>query len=360
MKIQNYSINSFIPIKKSSVAYVEKQKQIENKATVPFYNFIPSLKAQLSFGSSIPIDLNIFCKKHGKVTQKEFERIKKLHPSMIQKAYELLNERYNGEITPNKVASSAILFKNYLDKKYDGNYRIISVGTSPYQIAQAMQYLGSNVAYIPISCLSAYNFDDENSKYQNLEISLKYLEEQLNQMPHDENTKDIILDYFNTGKTINNLWTILVERGFETQDSLIGMPVDTLFEEFKRKRTHMAIVQDKEEKTLGIVTMEDILEEIVGEIFDEHDVAPTSSIVKQKDGSFLVGGDCDTNEFLEFFNIESKDEDEYQTINGYLVAKIGYIPLEKEEFNFEGLKYLITKADEKMILEFKVEKGENE
>lgn len=234
MKIQNYSINSFIPIKKSSVAYVEKQKQIENKATVPFYNFIPSLKAQLSFGSSTPIDLNIFCKKHGKVTQKEFERIKKLHPSMIQKAYELLNERYNGEVTPNKIASSAILFKNYLDKKYDGNYRIISVGTSPYQIAQAMQYLGSNVAYIPISCLSAYNFDDENSKYQNLEISLKYLEEQLNKMPHDENTKDIILDYFNTGKTINNLWTILVERGFETQDSLIGMPVDTLFEESMR------------------------------------------------------------------------------------------------------------------------------
>ena len=114
--------------------------------------------------------------------------------------------------------------------------------------------------------------------------------------------------------------------------------------------------QASKEQMAGVVAMEDILEEIVGEIFDEHDTTPESAIKKQKEGFYLVEGDCDTNEFLDYFDLESEDEDEYQTLNGYLLSKIGYIPKNQEEFCFDGLKYTITKADEKMILEFKVER----
>jgi len=195
------------------------------------------------------------------------------------------------------------------------------------------------------------------------EIKRVFLEEGYSRLPVYKGSIDTIVGIINEKDFFR-----LLETQEKNISSIIYQPIvcsehlkiQELLRIMQAKKEHMAIVVDEYGGVMGIVTMEDILEEIVGEIFDEHDVAPTSSIVKQKDGSFLVGGDCDANEFLEFFNIESKDQDEYQTINGYLVAKIGYIPLEKEEFNFEGLKYLITKADEKMILEFKVEKGENE
>jgi len=227
-------------------------------------------------------------------------------------------------------------------------------------ISSMIEFNDVEVAEILIPRINLVAIEEKDSLE---EIKRVFLEEGYSRLPVYKGSIDTIVGVINEKDFFR-----LLESQEKNISSIIYQPIicsehlkiQELLRIMQTKKEHLAVVVDEYGGVMGIVTLEDILEEIVGEIFDEHDVAPVQSITKTSDNVFMVEGECDANEFLEYFDIKTEDEDEYQTINGYLLAKIGYIPKEKEEFTFDGVKYTITKANEKVILEFKVEILKNE
>ena len=131
--------------------------------------------------------------------------------------------------------------------------------------------------------------------------------------------------------------------------------IDALFAEMQAKKSHMVIVVDEYGQTSGIVAMEDILEEIVGNIEDEHDEEELI-IEKQWDGSFLMSGMAPYEEVLEALGIEEKEE--FETLNGFLISLIDKIPNDDEVFSTTAYGYLfeILSVANKSIQRVRVKK----
>ena len=107
-----------------------------------------------------------------------------------------------------------------------------------------------------------------------------------------------------------------------------GMPLDALLQEFQRFHQHMAVVIDEYGGTAGIVTMDNILEELVGEIQDEFD-EEEPDVIKLKDGSTLVSGRMFIDEAVEYFGLSFEEDDEqYSTLAGYVLGKLAKKPAE--------------------------------
>ncbi len=127
--------------------------------------------------------------------------------------------------------------------------------------------------------------------------------------------------------------------------------IDTLFREMQSQKIHMEIVVDEYGQTAGLLTMEDILEEIVGNILDEYD-AEEEFISVQEDG-FLLNGMTPLSEAAQALEIEFSEEekDAYDTINGFLISKLNRIPREDEdsEVEYKGYLFKILKVENKMI-----------
>ena len=103
-------------------------------------------------------------------------------------------------------------------------------------------------------------------------------------------------------------------------------PVDDLLAEFRSQKLHLAVVVDEFGGTDGVVTLEDLVEEIVGDIFDEHDVAE-EEIVLLADGRARIDGGADPADLIEQFGLgDVPDVDEYDTVAGYVIGKLGRIP----------------------------------
>ena len=135
--------------------------------------------------------------------------------------------------------------------------------------------------------------------------------------------------------------------------------VNELFDELRKNRKQIAIVVDEYGGTSGIVTMEDILEEIVGEIYDEYD--EVEDIYQEIDeNTYILSGSMAIYEVDGLLNIEIEDGD-YDTLSGYLIEKLGRIPSEKEKkitIETEEAMYIIEKIKDKRIDKVKVIKKE--
>lgn len=118
----------------------------------------------------------------------------------------------------------------------------------------------------------------------------------------------------------------------------------------RENKSHMAIVKDEFGGTIGIVTMEDILEEIVGEIWDEHDTI-VESIVKVNDKQYRVKGQADIDIFFETLGLEEDEDMDVATVNGWVVDQFGHIPFIGESFHNGNLSVTVTGADTKKVLE---------
>lgn len=123
--------------------------------------------------------------------------------------------------------------------------------------------------------------------------------------------------------------------------------VHTLLREFRESHAQMAIVIDEYGGTSGLVTLEDLLEEIVGEIEDEYDEAPFQSIV-EKDGAFIVTGKFPVEQLEEKFGMEIPAED-FETISGLVFSIVGRIPQVGEAIRYQNLNLEILEADKRRI-----------
>lgn len=132
--------------------------------------------------------------------------------------------------------------------------------------------------------------------------------------------------------------------------------IDTLFRKMQAGKNHIAIVIDEYGQTSGLVAMEDILEEIVGNIMDEYD-DEEEDIEVQADGSYEVYGFTDLEDLEDLLGI-SFDKEEYETINGFLIQQLDRIPGEDEHCAviYEGYLFTVLEVDNNAIQSVKIEK----
>lgn len=121
-----------------------------------------------------------------------------------------------------------------------------------------------------------------------------------------------------------------------------------LLSDLQSSRIHMAIVLDEYGGTAGLVTLEDVLEQIVGEIGDEYDALRPDEVQEMPDGTMLISGRVPLDEFNELFNLELTS-DQVETIGGYLCEIAGRIPAQNETFPMGDWRFLVEEADAKHI-----------
>ena len=132
--------------------------------------------------------------------------------------------------------------------------------------------------------------------------------------------------------------------------------LNVLLNEFRQARYHMAIVVDEYGGVGGLVTIEDVLEQIVGEIDDEHDDAPgeqPQQILQQDDGCFLVDALTPIEDFNERFGSQFSDDD-YDTVGGLVTAAIGHLPEAGEELELERFHFRVSRADQRRVHAFQL------
>jgi CBS domain containing-hemolysin-like protein len=129
-----------------------------------------------------------------------------------------------------------------------------------------------------------------------------------------------------------------------------------LFYELKENKKHIAIVIDEYGGTAGLVTLEDLLEEIVGELRDEHEAsAAGDGISRLPDGSIIFDGRVEIENIEEYLNVSLK-KGRYETLSGLILNSTKRIPLSGEKFQIEGLDITIENADERSIKKVKIKK----
>ncbi len=124
--------------------------------------------------------------------------------------------------------------------------------------------------------------------------------------------------------------------------------LNTLLAEFRQTRQHMAIVVDEYGGVAGLATIEDVLEQIVGEIGDEHDPEEAEYIQAQDDGRYTVLGLTRIEDFNEYFGASFSDE-EYETVGGIIMHELGRLPRRGESLTVEGFKFRVLRGDRRRI-----------
>ncbi len=165
--------------------------------------------------------------------------------------------------------------------------------------------------------------------------------------------KDFFVAYHNNNKTI----TKYLQKPVHVSEHI---KIADLMQVLKAKKCHMAIVVDEFGGTMGIVTMEDIIEELIGDVFDEHDEV-TEDYKEQDDGSFVVKCSADLDDFIEKFNLKIRDdEDMPQTLNGLIMKVLETFPKVGDTFDYQSLSIEVRKIGTKRVEEVIVTQKEPE
>jgi magnesium and cobalt transporter len=124
--------------------------------------------------------------------------------------------------------------------------------------------------------------------------------------------------------------------------------LNTLLAEFREGRNHMAIVVDEYGGVSGLATIEDVLEQIVGDIDDEHDQKEAAPIQAQDDGRFVVLALTRIEEFNDFFSTQISD-DAYDTVGGLLMHELGRLPRRGEQLEYGGFRFKVLRGDRRRL-----------
>ena len=124
-------------------------------------------------------------------------------------------------------------------------------------------------------------------------------------------------------------------------------PLGALLREFQQNKSHMAIVLDEYGEIAGLVTLEDVIEQIVGEIEDEHD-KEEDNIIDYGDGRYLLQANTTLTEFNEFFNSSIASND-YDTVAGLVISGFSYLPEQMSEISLHGFQFKVLKTDNRRL-----------
>lgn len=149
------------------------------------------------------------------------------------------------------------------------------------------------------------------------------------------------------------------EKDFDI-DSIMRKPVfvnefvkiSDFFKKMQQNKTHIAIVLDEYGGVAGIVTMEDVIEEIVGDIYDEYDNTD-EEIKKVKDGGYIINANAKLTDIEEAIGIQLKSED-YESLGGYIIDKLGEIPTQGQILEEDDWKFIIISMDKNRINKVKM------
>lgn len=161
------------------------------------------------------------------------------------------------------------------------------------------------------------------------------------------NSKDLLPYWLNTSEDFN-LSRIIRDPFFVPETKRIK----DLLDDLRGKKSHLAVIVDEYGGTSGLVTIEDIVEEIIGEIRDEHD-AEEDDFVLQEGGSYMVSGWANLDDFEEVFKVRVPREG-YDSLAGFIIHLLGKVPKKGEEITFEGISMKIQVSDPKRITRVQV------
>lgn len=181
------------------------------------------------------------------------------------------------------------------------------------------------------------------------EIAALFCQTGYSRLPVFENNIDHILgiiyqkDFYNkVYQKKDSIRSIIRPALFVTKSKKIGI----MLKELQKRKTHIAVVVDEFGGTMGIVTLEDILEELVGEIWDEHDVV-VHEIEKISNQEYIVLGSASIDKLFE--ELGKDEEFEYSTVSGWIMDLAGRIPGEKESFTYENLTVEVVKMKDRRV-----------
>ena len=189
---------------------------------------------------------------------------------------------------------------------------------------------------------------------------------QRSRLPVYENTLDHILGFVH----IKDLIWVLLDRARDVEERLTATafelksvvrdvlivpeskPASELLVEFRARRTGLAMVVDEFGSILGLVTLEDILEQMVGEIHDEFDVVEGPLVLA--DGGMIFDAAINVRELETQYNIVLPDDSFYETVGGFVLNRLGFIPRGGESFEFDGWRFTVMEMDRRRVSRVKI------
>ncbi len=136
-------------------------------------------------------------------------------------------------------------------------------------------------------------------------------------------------------------------------------PLRALLHEFQNQKLHIAVVLDEYGGTAGIVTLEDILEELVGEIADEYEETPPEPIKKIDQNTIEADARTYIDDLNDQFELNLPEDEDYETIGGFAFSRLGYIPKTGESFDYKNLQFTIASAEARRIKRIRIQKAED-
>ena len=231
------------------------------------------------------------------------------------------------------------------------------IDTTEHQLIEKIFEFNDKIAreiMVPRNHMIAININDSREK-----IFQTVVEEGYSRLPVFRDTIDNIIGIIYTKDLISasehreliTLTDIIRPPTFVSATKQIG----DLLKELQKKKVHLAIVVDEYGGVEGLVSMEDILEEIVGEIQDEYDIE-TQEIVREKSGMYLVNPMISIEEFNSRLKINLPEDPDYQTLSGFLQKISGHIPELYERIEYKGMNFVITKKSANLIQQVRFQK----
>lgn len=188
------------------------------------------------------------------------------------------------------------------------------------------------------------------------EIELMFRNNNFSRLPVYENSIDNIVGVIHEKDFYNLYYNHMGTFKSITQTLIYTSPhvkISSLLKQLQSSKTHMAVVLDEYGGTAGIITLEDILEELVGEIYDEHD--QVKEYYKELDpNTYLIECDMDLDDMFEFFGLEDEEDYDFITVSGWVIHELERIPKVGESFTYKNLVVTVTQTDARKVIEVKV------